>query len=251
MKKPFTSGLVILLPIALTAVIINFFINFVTAPFLELTQNFLEHLSFFHHPFFLFHQATLINFSSKVLILFILSCFVILIGIVGKLFLVDFLIRLGDYFLHRLPFVNKIYKACKDVVHSLFSSSSKKFSQVVLVPFPHPDSLCLGLVANEALHVERGEEEREHLISVFIPGTPNPSVGFLLMFKREQILFVSMKVEEAMKFIVSCGIVMPPFDIIQPHGTYEKQFFDQDYILSRERQLCKDSPDLHKSAGSF
>jgi uncharacterized membrane protein len=165
----------------------------------------------------------IITFSSKALILFILSGFITLIGLFGKLFLIDFFFRLGDYLLHQLPFVKTIYKACQDVVHSLFSPSSKKFSQVVFAPFPNSDSLSLGLVANEEIGVKNSQEESEQLISVFIPGTPNPSVGFMLMFKREQLLFVSMKVEEAMKFIVSCGIIMPDFKSEITNSPYEQE----------------------------
>lgn len=248
MKKYFSSGLAFLLPIILTIIIVDFLINFLTEPFLELTKSFLGQLQIFHHPLLLFHHSTLIIFFSKALILFILSGFVILIGLFGKLFLIDIFFRLGDYLFHKLPFINKIYKACQDVVHSLFSSSSKKFSQVVFVPFPNAKSLSLGLVANEAIQMDNCEQESEQLISIFIPGTPNPSVGFMLMFKREQLLFINMKVEEAMKFIVSCGIVMPDFEIVQPQGNYEKQFFNEGYVLSRKRQFSQDSLDLHKSA---
>lgn len=251
MKKYFTSGLAILLPIILTVMIVNFLINFVTQPFLNSTQALLEKLIFPHHSFFLFNQTTFVILSSKFLVLVFLISFTILMGICGKYFLIDVLFRFGNYFLHKLPFINKIYKACQDVVHSIFSSSSKKFSQVVFVPFPSPDNLSLGLVTNDSIKIVNCQHESENLVSVFIPGTPNPSVGFMLMFKREQLLFVNMKVDEAMKFIVSCGIVMPNFKTLHPHEAYEKQFFSEDYILSREGQLSQDSPDLYKSTGSF
>lgn len=248
MKKYFTSGLAILLPIVLTLMIVSFLINFLTQPFLESTQALLKQSSFLRHSFI--HHATFLALLSKMLILLILSGIILLIGVFGKLFLIDAFFRFGDYLLHQLPFVNKIYKACQDVVHSLFTSS-KKFSQVVFVPFPSPDSLCIGLVTHDSLKLRNCQQESEHLISVFIPGTPNPSVGFMLMFKRGQLLFANMKVDEAMKFIVSCGVVMPHFEILQPDKTNEKQFLHQSHFLPCERQCSQDSPDLHKSAGSF
>lgn len=251
MKKYFSSGLIILLPIILTIIIVNMLINFLTHPFLQPTKNLLEQFIFFHHPLFLFHHSLLITFSSKILILFILSGCIILIGLLGKLFLIDIFFQIGDSFLHQLPFVNKIYKACQEVVHSLFSASSKKFSQVVFAPFPNTHNLSLGLVANQTIELKNCGQKEEELISVFIPGTPNPSVGYILMFKREQLLFVNMKVDDAMKFIVSCGMIMPDFEIIQPCETYEKQLYNENHVLSSERQFSQDSPDLHKSPGSF
>jgi uncharacterized membrane protein len=210
------TGLAILLPIIFTVMIISFFINMLTTPFLEPTKALIGQLNFFQKPFLVFNEATLVTMSSRMVILSFLIAFTILIGLFGKLFLIDYFFRLGDYFFHKLPFVNKIYKACQDVVHSLFSSSSKSFSQVVFVPYPNSRNLSIGLVTGEPLKVGKTDQETKDLISVFVPGTPNPSVGFLLMFKKEQLIFVDMKVDEAMKFVVSCGTVVPDFSVIQP-----------------------------------
>lgn len=245
-KKYFASGLAILLPIVLTIMIVNFLINFLTYPFLESTKTLLEHLPFFQHT----HQITFLNIASKVLILFCLVSFIFLIGLLGKLFFINSLFQLGDYLLHKLPLINKIYKSCQDVVQSLFSShSSKKFSQVVFVPFPHTNNLSLGLVTSESIQIENDNHPSDSFVSVFIPGTPNPSVGFMLMFKKEQLHFVNMKVDEAMKFIISCGVVMPDFEILKEN--HAKQTFNQDHILHSEGQLIQNTMNLHKSAGSF
>ncbi|MFI0435614.1 MAG: DUF502 domain-containing protein [Parachlamydiaceae bacterium] len=207
MGKYFSSGLVILLPIVVTCFIVNFAVNFLTRPFLELTKELLQDWILFPAPALLFHSETFVRWSSKLLILATLSGCVMLIGLVANLFLVKMIFRFGDRLLHNLPIINTIYQACQDVVFSLFSSTSKKFSLVVLVPFPNPQSFSLGLVTNQRVVLDKSNEESEHLISVFIPGTPNPSVGYMLMFKQEQLLFVNMTVEQAMKFIISCGIV--------------------------------------------
>lgn len=209
MKKSFTSGLIILLPIVLTVMIVNFFVNLLTQPFLQLTNHFLEELIAFPQPLILFHQSTLITLSSKILILLIIGGFIILIGLFGELFLINLFFRFSHFLLTNLPIVNKVYQICQEVVSSLFSSTSKQFSLVVLAPFPQSQSFCIGLVANEMINLEKSLNQSETLISVFIPGTPNPTVGYLLMYKREELIFLNMSVEEAMKFIVSCGIVMP------------------------------------------
>ena len=213
MKKYFTTGLAILLPLVLTFMIMNFLINFLTQPFLGMTQSLLLESSLFHHSFLFFSQTTFLNFVSKALILIFLMGFVLLIGMVGKVFLIDSLFKLGGYFFQKLPIVNKIYKATQDVVHSVFSSTSKSFSQVVLVPFPSQDNLVIGLVTGENVEVKHIEQDVESFVSVFIPGTPNPSVGFMLLYAKDQLTFTDMRVDEAMKLVVSCGIVLPKFQI--------------------------------------
>ncbi len=229
MNKCLTSGLAILLPLIFTLMIVNFFINFLTKPFLEPATAFLTQWSFF--------SPTWVLIPSKALILLILFALTVLIGFLGKLFLVNYLFHFGDYLFLRLPLVNKIYKTCQDVIHTLFSSSSKSFSQVVLIPFPNSSRLSVGLVTNESIKIQSDFQSFDELVSVFVPGAINPSFGFLVMFKREQLTFVNMKVDEAMKFLVSCGVVKPNF---QSNSGDECE----SYFLSREEQLKQNSLDL-------
>jgi uncharacterized membrane protein len=213
MRTFFKTGLAILLPIIFTFLILNFLVNFFTSPFLGITQNLM--IYFFDSPPLLTKHPEILLGVSKIFILTSLILFILLIGLLGKLFLIDYFLRLGDLFFHHIPFINRIYKACQDVVHSLFSSSSTSFSQVVLVPFPSHEALSIGLVTKEAISVQSHSGSSD-LIPVFVPGTPNPTVGFLLMFKKEQLIFVNMKVDEAMKFILSCGIIVSEFSINPP-----------------------------------
>lgn len=208
MKKYFSTGLAILLPIILTVAIVHFLIVVLTNPFLDTAKHFIEQLKFFHH-------SLLINFSSRTLILFVMGTFVLFIGLIGKYLFIDIFLRISDALLRKLPVVNKIYKASKDVVQSLFSDSSMKFSQVVFAPFPNEGALTVALVTNQKVNIDDSNDASQQMISVFIPTSPNPTIGYMLMFKKEQLIFVNMKVEEAMKFIVSCGIVLPQEDTVK------------------------------------
>lgn len=131
MKKYFTTGLIILLPIVITLWIVSFFINLLTKPFLGFTENFID--QFF--PTYMEWHPGLLVFLSKLFILCLLVAFIFLIGFLGKVLAANYLFQWGDGLLHRLPVVNRIYKACQDVVQSLFSPSSKAFSQVVFCSF--------------------------------------------------------------------------------------------------------------------
>ncbi len=77
-----------------------------------------------------------------------------------------------------------------------------------MVPFPKPGNYMIGLIAREAPEA-CSEKMNEELISVLIPTTPNPTTGFLVMYKKEELIFLDMKPEDAIKFIVSCGVIIP------------------------------------------
>lgn len=222
MKKYFTTGLAILLPILLTIIIVVFLVNILTRPFAGSIEAFLENSGWFDDNNSLWTSYDVIFFLSKILILCAIAGFILLIGFIGKHFLVDHTLQIANKFFHKVPYVNKIYKACQDVVHGLFSSKSTSFSQVVFVPFPNKHSLSVGLVTRSAIILSKQSDEHE-LIPVFVPGTPNPSVGFMLMFKRHEIIFADMKVDQAMKFVVSCGVVLPEFSLIKSENKTRDQ----------------------------
>lgn len=230
MTKSFKTGLAILLPIGLTVLIVNALVNFLTNPFLQFTHMWIIDHHLFQSSLFFMSPATLNLLISKILILFCLTTFILLVGLMGKLFLMKYFFRLGDSLFGHVPIVNKIYKACQDVVYSLFSSSSQSFSQVVLVPYPHVHHLTMGLVIRHRVKIG----EQMELVPVFMPGTPNPSVGFIMMFKEEQLVYVDMTVEAAMKYIVSCGVVISDFSIIQPPNHHEQPLTPENCFLSSE-----------------
>lgn len=228
MKKYFVTGIVILLPVFLTVIIVTFFINFLTKPFLGTVEEALKQFDLFNQSYFIFQSEKIVTIVSKFIILIGLTLVILGVGLIGKIFLIEYVFRIGNGFFYNIPYVNKIYKACQDVVHSLLSSESKSFSQVVLVPFPTLSTLSVGLVTRQSILLESVPTSTE-LIPVFIPGTPNPSVGFLLMFKKENLIFVNMKIDEAMKFVVSCGVVVPEFTLSKESDT-QKELFDENAI---------------------
>src|SRR4051812_24166757 len=176
MRKYFTTGLALLLPILLTLFIVGFFINIISKPFLSTVEAVLGHFDFFNEPILIFHKEEVITFFSKIFIIIGIILIIFFVGFLGKLFLMDYLFKLGNKFFHNLPYFNKIYKSTQDIVHGLFSTNSKSFSQVVLVPFPTKETLSVGLITKEAIKIHDKQNATE-TIPVFIPGTPNPSVG--------------------------------------------------------------------------
>lgn len=193
MKNNFLTGLAILLPIALTFWILALLVNLLTNPFTGLVDGIFHYYNL---------QTSWTPYITKLLILAVLIALVFLAGLLGRFLFLNPLFKFGDRLLHRLPLVNKVYKASQDVVHSLFSEEKTSFSQVVLVPFPNARSLSIGLIS------AKGEATPEK-VSVFVPGTPNPTMGFMLLFRKDQLIPIDIKVDEALKFVVSCGVIHP------------------------------------------
>lgn len=206
MKKNFLTGLAILLPFALTLWILVLLINLLTFPFVGLIE-FLINVDF---DTFSETGRGLMLFLSKLLILLMLACLIFAMGYFGQHYIVQKLLKYGDFILHRIPFVNKIYKAAQDVVQTLFHEEHTEFSQVVLVPFPHKESRSVGFITkrDQAAYMDA---EHGNQVSVFVPGTPNPTMGFMLLFDRQTLIFTEMSVEEALKFVISCGVMAEPF----------------------------------------
>lgn len=209
MKKYFITGLVILLPLTLTILIVAFVVNFLTKPFMGLVIKILSQTKIQQIHTHLLSSDQLIRYGSQIIILIALVLFTILLGIFARWFIFNALIRLSDKILHRIPLVNKVYKTTQEIVKTLFITDKNSFKQVVMVPFPRDGLYSLGLVSRKSPDtcIEAAKKE---LISVFVPTTPNPTTGFLLLFKQEDLIYLDMKTEDAIKYIVSCGVIVPP-----------------------------------------
>lgn len=208
MKKHFVTGLIILLPLVITIAVVIFLVNFLTEPFMGMVSGLLAKLNIVNHGFLFFSPEQLLRYGSKVVILVLLFLCTVSLGIVARLFFIHTLFRLGDKILHRIPVVNTVYKTTQDIINTLFVSDKNSFKQVVMVPFPRADVFVLGLIARESPRVCSAAAGND-LISVFVPTTPNPTTGFLLMFKQSDLIPIDMRPEDAIKYIVSCGVIIP------------------------------------------
>lgn len=205
MKKLLLSGLALLLPFALTVFIILFVLNFLTHPFTKYFYNLFLHIE----PEILKKvPPRLIHYMVQIIILFGLFLLTVFIGALARLFFINYFIKLGDKIIHKLPFVNKIYKTTKDIIKSIFSPDAQTFKKVVLVPFPTEEKYCLGLLSGTPPRPCQSASEEE-LATVLLPTAPHPISGYLLLFRKKDLVEVDMSIEDAVKFTVSCGIVHP------------------------------------------
>lgn len=147
-----------------------------------------------------------IRVAALVFILIVL----LVVGQLTKLTLGRRLIALGQRLLLHVPLVSFIYSTCKQIADAMQTSSGGVFRQAVLFEYPMPGSYAVGFVTNENQEGnELTDKLGKQLVSVFIPTTPNPTSGFLLLIPRENCVFLDMSVSDAMKLIVSIGTVLP------------------------------------------
>ncbi|WEF36013.1 DUF502 domain-containing protein [Pseudoduganella chitinolytica] len=194
MRKYFITGLLILVPLAITLWVLNIIIS---------TMD--QSLLFVPHQW---QPRTLIGFDIPGLGTILTILIVFLVGLLANNLIGNYILRLWEKLLHRIPVVSSLYGSVKQVSDTLFSSSGNAFRKAVLIPYPHANSYTIAFLTGSP-----GGDVKNHLVgdyvSVYVPTTPNPTSGFFLMMAREQVVELDMTVDAALKYIVSMGVVAP------------------------------------------
>ena len=145
----------------------------------------------------------------RILALLFMLIVLLIAGQLTKMTLGQRLINMGQRLLLHLPLVSFIYSTSKQIADAMQNTSGGMFRQVVLFEYPMQGSYTLGFVTNEQSAGEISDKLGKPLVSIFLPTTPNPTSGFLLMIPREKCTFLNISVADAMKLIVSVGTVLP------------------------------------------
>jgi uncharacterized membrane protein len=206
MRKYFITGLLVLVPLAITLWVLNLIIGTMDQSLLLLPER--------------WRPETLIGFSIPGLGSILTLLIIFLTGVATRNFVGRQVITLWEAVLKRIPVVSSIYSSVKQVSDTLFSSSGNAFRKAVLVQYPRQGSWTIAFVTGVP-----GGDVRNHLqgdfVSIYVPTTPNPTSGFFLMVPRADTIELNMNVDEALKYIVSMGVVAPEhFEnkiLIDPH----------------------------------
>ena len=130
------------------------------------------------------------------------------IGAITPGFIGRTLLKAGERILNKMPVVRSIYGAIKQIMETVMSTNSDSFREVVLVEYPRKGIWVIGFVTGET----KGEVQsltKDKVINIFVPTTPNPTSGFLLFIPQKDLVYMGMKVEYAVKMVISGGIVTP------------------------------------------
>jgi uncharacterized membrane protein len=120
------------------------------------------------------------------------------------------MVSLSEEIIGRVPVLNRTYGFMKEISHTLLSGRKTMFQRVVLVEFPRQGLYSIGFVTSETAG-EAQAKTKEPVINVFVPTTPNPTSGFLVLVPVEKVISLEMSVGDGMKMVVSGGAVMPPW----------------------------------------
>ena len=203
MKKYLVAGLLVWLPLAITVALLSWLLGVMDGLFawvLHLLLNVLPDSA----------QAVvagLISIPGLGVIVVLVALF--LTGVFAANVIGDWAVHRWHALMHRVPIVKSIYSSVKQVSDTLFSSSGQAFREAVLVQYPRHGSWTIAFVTG----TPGGEVVGflpEDCVSVYVPTTPNPTSGFFLMMPRTDVVALRMSVDEALKYVISMGVVAPP-----------------------------------------
>ena len=200
-RNSFLAGVAVLLPMVGTILIVTFLVRKVNAVLLEP----ILHIFVPVRPWADIH---LIEAAVKLAILIVILLAIAGLGILVKNYFIRRLFGLGEGIVMRVPLVNSVYRVIQQLSDTFLNKKNEMYNKVVLVEYPRKDCFVLGLMTTSC----RGEiatKLGDDFVNVFVPTTPNPTSGFLIMLRRNQVKELEISTEDAMKVIVSSGIVTP------------------------------------------
>jgi len=204
-RASFLTGLFIVLPGIITLAVVKWFFGTVSS--------FTDALLFFL-PHFLDPKAVYENGEGgpmfwywSLLALVLAAVLIALVGVLARYYIGKRIIEWLDSLMMHVPFLNKFYAAIKQV-NEAFAGNKNSFKTVVLVEFPREGIYSVGFITNEQ-HGEVQQKTREKVVCVFVPTTPNPTSGFLILVPEEKVTKLDMTVADGIKYIVSLGSISP------------------------------------------
>ena len=202
LRNAFFSGFVLLAPLGVTILVVQFLLDkiggragkLIFSPFLSPeTMN-----------------VPWVNFSIQVVSTLIVVVIITMIGYLSNYFMGKFFLRVFERIIDRLPFISTVYNTVKQIVDTFSKQKESVFQKTVLVEYPRKGAWALGFLTGDS----KGEVQAktgDTCVNVFVPTTPNPTSGFLLMIPRDEVLDMQMPVADGMKLIISGGAVVPPY----------------------------------------
>ncbi|MGD0665725.1 MAG: DUF502 domain-containing protein [Rhabdochlamydiaceae bacterium] len=208
MKKSFSTGLIILLPFALSIWVLSYLFDLFTNPLYHLIEKLLI-LYEKNQGMILVQHDTFVSFVSRVAALILTFFFIVVLGYLGRKFFFHSLMKATNKLIFKIPIVGTLYRLTKDITKAMLSSDQKTFKESILIPFPSKETYSVGFVTGDV------PQDLKDIIpsidvTVFIPTAPHPISGYVLFCDRKSLKSTDVSVEDTFKFLVSCGVLHPP-----------------------------------------
>ena len=200
-RNAFISGALLLAPLIVTVWAFTNIVNFVGGTFRPL--------------FFFFVPETFRDRPSLTILWDILATIIVIIlvtglGFVSRYVFGKYFVSIGERFMLSIPGVSAVYNTVKQIVDTFGTQNRNLFNQVVIVQFPRPGVWAIGFLTNKT-QGEAQAKTAEEVWTVFVPTSPNPTSGFLILLPRREVIELEMSVGEGMKMVISGGAVVPPW----------------------------------------
>jgi uncharacterized membrane protein len=206
LRSAFLAGLLLLAPLAVTLIVFSWLVG-------QVGGRFRDYFFFFVPSEWIDHRS--LGLLWDVLSTCIAVALITLLGLVSRWVLGRYFGTMAERFIRNIPGVGLVYNTVKQIVTTFTTQNRAVFSRTVLVQFPRAGSYAIGFLTN----IAQGEVQArtaEELWTVFVPTTPNPTSGFLVMLPRRDIIELEMSIGDGMKLIISGGAVTPPWPMVGP-----------------------------------
>jgi uncharacterized membrane protein len=198
LRRYFISGLLVWLPILITVFALRFLLGLLDRLYGSIPARF--------HIDYVFG----VNIPGLEIIVLVLIVFIT--GVFAANYFGKKLVKLGDFVIGKIPIVRTIYLGVKQILDTIFSSKGKAFRNVMLVEYPRKGLWAIAFQTSEAGQSFGESIGDQDIVTLFLPTTPNPTSGFLFMVPRKDIVELDISVDQAMKFVISLGVVQPESD---------------------------------------
>lgn len=212
LRRYLLTGIVVTAPISITIYLTYIFLTFVDTHVGRIIP-----AEWFPQEFKGFYEDTAVPGLGLIIAL----TFFIIVGWFATNILGRFIIRIYEYILDRMPVIRTLYGAIKQIFETIMASQSSAFRDAVMLEYPRKGIWSIGFVTGRT-QGEAQELTDEETINVFVPTTPNPTSGFLLFVPKKDLKFLDMSVEEAVKLVVSAGIITPEDKVLKDSQTKDK-----------------------------
>jgi len=194
LRRYLIAGLLVWLPLGVTILVIRLLVNFMDKTLLVIPHDYRPEVVF--------------GVDIPGLGVILSAAIVLLTGAIAANIFGRQVVAIWERFMARIPFIRTIYAGVKQVAETLFSSQNKSFREVLLIEYPRKGIWTLAFHTGSVVQ-EVQEKTGAEVINVFVPTTPNPTSGFFIMIPRDDVTVLSMSVDEAVKVIMSLGVIVP------------------------------------------
>jgi uncharacterized membrane protein len=207
LRSNFLTGLIIIAPITLTAWLMWSVVGWIDSRVWSIVPDTYQPHRYVQ-TLYNIQLNDQIDIRGVGLVVFLV--FTIFVGWLGKGFVGRSLLRYGESLVERMPVVRTVYGSVKQIAETVFNQKNSSFDKACLIEYPRKGIWAIGFVATSARgEIEKYSPKDDHLVSVFVPTTPNPTSGFMLFLPSKDINELAMSVEEAAKLVISAGLVYP------------------------------------------